>query len=106
MADRLHSSSPKGTEPFDPDADEQVWNAGYETASYADTRRIGRPVGLHGLEVDIVELFLLALEKDRRLPRGLNESHPQFWEYFGVFAEGVRDYVKSSMGRSGHLSVR
>ena len=105
MSTRLHPSSPRGTEPLDPDTDEKVWEAGYETASYADSSGLGRPIGRHEREMDIVDLFLLALKKDRRLPRGLNEEHPQFWEYFGVFAEGARDYAKSSMGR-GHFSVR
>ncbi len=102
---RLHPSSPKGIEPLDPDTDEQIWDAGYEMASYADTRRIGRPVGKHGLEIDVTELFILALKRDKRFPRGLNESHPQFWEYFKVFAEGVKDYADSSMGSSGHITI-
>ena len=31
--------------------------------------------------------------KDRRLPRGLNESHPQFWEYNWTFLEGLAAYA-------------
>ncbi len=97
--DRLHPSSPKGTKPLDSDTDEQVWDAGYEMASYAYSQQLGQPVGRFGYKMDIVDLFLLALKKDKRLPRKLNESHPQFWEYFGVFAEGAKAYAKNSGGR-------
>ena len=103
MTQRLHPSSPKGTKPLDPDTEEQVWNAGYEAASYADSQHLGRPVGRYEYEVDIVDLFLLALKSDRRMPRGLSESHPQFWEYLGVFTEGVKDYAKN---HRDYFSVR
>src|SRR5271169_4803492 len=102
-AHSLHPSSPKGTKPLDPDTDEQVWDAGYEMASYADSRQLGRPIGERtrrsARAMDVVDLFLLALKKDRRLPRKLNEDHPQFWEYFAVFTEGAKAYAKNSGDR-------
>lgn len=30
---------------------------------------------------------------DKRIPSGMNESHPQFWEYLGTFIEGAKAFA-------------
>ncbi len=61
-----------------------VWDAGYEAASYAYSKRMEK--------VDAVELFIDS--KDKRLPAGMNENHPQFWEYLGTFVDGAKAFAE------------
>lgn len=61
-----------------------VWDAGYEAASFAYSNQ---KRGAEG-----VDLFLSS--KDKRLPRGLTEEHPQFWEYLGTFIDGAKAFAK------------
>ncbi len=86
----VYPSSPKGTQPLDEKAEEDVWDAGYEAASWAMDKYQG--TGISG-----EDLFLLALNtiKDPRLPKGMNESHPQFWEYLGTFIDGAKSFGSS-----------
>ena len=86
----LYPSSTRGTKPLDARTHESVWSAGYEAASQAATHaaKRGGP-----RRVDGDDLFVLAAGKDRRIPAGINESHPQFWEYVGTFIEGAKAYA-------------
>lgn len=78
-------SSPRDAEPLTSREETDIWDAGYEYAN-----RYGR----HAEVLDVDTLFLKAIREDRRFPRGLNESHPQFWEYHCAFAEGVAAYAE------------
>lgn len=80
-------SSPRDAEPLTGREEQEVWDAGYEAGSYFNPRAKTTPRTL-----DAESIFLWGL-KDRRLPRGLNESHPQFWEYNWTFLEGLAAYA-------------
>jgi hypothetical protein len=87
----LYPSSTRGTKPLDARTHESVWSAGYEAASEAATyaAKHGRP-----RRVAADDLFVMAAGKDRRIPSGINENHPQFWGYLGTFIEGARAYAR------------
>ena len=81
----LYPSSPRGTKPLSGSISQDVWDAGYEAASYASTN--------NQHQVDGTTLFLGA--RDKRIPRGINESHPQFWEYLGTFVDGAKAFAEN-----------
>ena len=81
----LYPSSPRGTKPLSDSISQDVWDAGYEAASYASTN--------NQHQVDGTTLFLGA--RDKRIPRGINESHPQFWEYLGTFVDGAKAFAEN-----------
>jgi hypothetical protein len=94
----LYPSSPRGTQPLEPGTEEQVWNAGYETASWAAHGGVQHAGDV--LRISGEDLFLNAISvlRDARIPARINESHPQFWEYLGTFIDGADAYAKSSVG--------
>lgn len=91
MRNPLYPSSTRDTRPLDARTHESVWYAGYEAASEAATyaAKHGRP-----RLVAADDLFVMAAGKDRRIPSGINENHPQFWGYLGTFIEGAKAYAR------------
>lgn len=89
----LYPSSPKGTKPLSAHEEEEVWNAGYEAASYYSSSGMK--------QTDGETLFINAIHKmrDRRIPAGISEDHPQFWEYLGTFIDGAKAFASNSGGR-------
>lgn len=84
------ASSPRGTVPLTDSQLEDSWNAGYETAAHLCPR--------HDLDsIDLDTLFAWAIRNDKRLPRLVNESSHQFWEWRLAFGEGVVDYVVAAL---------
>lgn len=86
----LYPSSTRGTKSLNARTHANVWSAGYEAASQAATHaaKRGGPRRVNG-----DDLFVLASGNDRRIPAGINENHPQFWEYVGTFIEGAKAYA-------------
>ena len=89
---KLYPSSPKGTKPLSHKVYRQVWDAGYEAASWAWSK--GRK------QVGGTDLFVDAIHKirDRRVPKHITEDHPQFWEYVGTFIDGARAFAVGQDG--------
>lgn len=73
-------SSPKDAEPLTDREADAAWDAGYE----AVTRVAGdRTV------VDADAVWIWVANRDRRIPRGMVEGHPQFWEWHWAVIEGA-----------------
>jgi hypothetical protein len=90
---KLYPSSTVGTVPLTEKQYSDVWDAGYEAASwYSFTYH--RPS--YGGE----DLFLQYTDKfnDARIPKNMNESTPQFFEYIGMFSDAVAAFEKSKYG--------
>lgn len=85
-------ASPRGTEPLDAKTEHAVWDAGYEAAS--DLRSRGRQIGTYSTgELEADHLFTEVTDRDRRIPSGITEDHPQFWEYEQAFSDGVQAFA-------------
>ena len=81
-------SSPRGDIPLTEIQESETWDAGYEAAS-----KLSR--GGNETHLDPDEGFLWAIRNDRRLPYGLKEDDPSFWEYEFAFREGFVAYAKN-----------
>ena len=90
----LYPGSPRGTKPLSSKVEQDVWDAGFEAASWARTK--GRK------QVDGTMLFVDAIHKlrDRRVPN-VTEDDPQFWEYVGTFIDGAKAYAKNQVDGFG-----
>lgn len=90
-------ASSKDDIPLTDDQEEAAWNAGYEAASFHNTK--GRPLRSED------DAFLWVVHHDRRVPH-VKEGDPSFWEWVQAVGDGAAAYSKNEGLRFIHGSRR
>jgi hypothetical protein len=88
-------SSTRGAVPLTEEQYEGAHSAGYEAASYLNSK---------GMHVGVDDAFVWASEHDRRVPRGISEDDPSFWEWVQGVADGAEAF-KTGLPQERHFAV-
>lgn len=83
-------SSTRGAVPLTEEQYEGAHSAGYEAASYLNSK---------GMHVGVDDAFVWASEHDRRVPRGISEDDPSFWEWVQGVADGAEAFKAAGSAR-------
>jgi len=107
-ASRLSSpqSDPKVAQPLSMSQHGQGYSAG-RAAAEAELPKLIQPwENPVKLDVDVTFIIIDAFQDGRRMPRGIDEDNPQFWEWDFAVAEGVVSVFQEEVQGRMRIPVR